>query len=193
MQHWHPQEAAVQQGMMTLTFWDPQATPERKLKIRCGLSLQHQKTEAFCWGDLPPETPDDLRRAGVMLDGVFAPGFVVYGAGVGCDEYVQHYLDMKVTEIGEVVLRSSEVLTEADLQAKWTLLSASVSQKFSYHLSLQYPSDIAAAAERLDGILWGMLQEATGLHIPRSEEGLGVECVLAPPVRGLEDLFFQPT
>ena len=36
-----------------------------------------------------------------------------------------------------------------------------------------------------------MLEEATGLHIPRTEEGRGVECVLAPPVRGLEEQSFE--
>ena len=36
-----------------------------------------------------------------------------------------------------------------------------------------------------------MLEEATGLHIPRTEEGRGEECVVAPPVRGLEEQSFQ--
>ena len=162
----------------------------RKIRERCGLSLQRQKTEVFCWGDLPPQTPADMRRAGIRVGEEFAPGLEVYGIGVGSDEYVQEYLGKKVKEIGEVVLRSCDLL-EPDLQAKWTLLSSSVSQKLSYHLALQYPTDIAAAAERLDSILWGMLEEATGLHIPRAEEGLGVECVVAPPVRGLEEQSFQ--
>ena len=82
-------------------------------------------------------------------------------------------------------------LLENDLQAQWTFLVSSVSQKFSYHQSLQYPSDIRPHAERLDTILWGMLEAATGLHIPRGEEGLGVECVLQVPVRGLEAHSYQ--
>ena len=36
-----------------------------------------------------------------------------------------------------------------------------------------------------------MLEESTGLHIPREEEGRGVECVLAPPVRALNTASFQ--
>ena len=40
-------------------------------------------------------------------------------------------------------------------------------------MHLQYPSDIRPHAERLDSILWGMLESCTGLHIPRVEEGLG--------------------
>ena len=45
--------------------------------------------------------------------------------------------------------------------------------------------------ERLDTILWNMLESATGLHIPRREEGLGVECVLQVPVWGMEAQSYQ--
>ena len=31
----------------------------------------------------------------------------------------------------------------------------------------------------MDSILWDLLQYATKLHIPRVEEGLGVECVVS--------------
>ena len=39
--------------------------------------------------------------------------------------------------------------------------------------------------------LWNMLESATGLHIPRGEERLGVECVLQVPVWGLEAQSYQ--
>ena len=66
-----------------------------------------------------------------------------------------------------------------------------VSQKLSYHLSLHYPSDIRAVAERADEVLWSMLEAATQLHVPRQDEGKGVECVLAPPVASMSRLSFQ--
>ena len=93
-------------------------------------------------------------------------------------------------EITEVVTKTCDLL-EQDMQAKWTMLTASVAQKLSYSLSLQYPSDIRAAATRLDTVLWEMMQKATGLHIPQGEEGRGVECVLDIPVRGLQGQSFQ--
>ena len=48
-----------------------------------------------------------------------------------------------------------------------------------------------AAAARLDSILWDMFQSATGLHIPKGEEGRGIECVLGIPVTGLQGQSFQ--
>ena len=89
-----------------------------------------------------------------------------------------------------MVSKTCDLLAE-DLQAKWTMLTASVAQKLSYSLSLQYPSDIRAAATRLDNVLWEMMNKATGLDIPRGEEGRGVECVLDVPVRGLQGQSFQ--
>ena len=100
------------------------------------------------------------------------------------------WIDKKVAEIIEVVDKTCDLL-ENDLQAKWTLLTSSVSQKLSYSLGLQYPSDIRAAAAHLDTALWGMMEKSTGLHIPRGEEGRGVECVLDVPVRGLGGQSFQ--
>ena len=149
-----------------------------------GLQLQRSKTKVFCWGDLPACTPPDLERAGVKVNGNFFPGMEVYGVGVGCTEYVQHYLNQKVKDLGEVVIKSCNLL-EGDLQAQWNLLSASVSQKLSYTLSLQYPSDVKLAAVTADKLLWAMLESATQLKIPRRDEGKGVECVLAPPVSTL--------
>ena len=156
----------------------------------CGLVLQREKTELFAWGELPPNTPADLKRAGVMINGVFAPGMECYGVGIGSPAYISNYLGGIVEEITEVVNKTCNLLEE-DLQAKWTLLTASVSQKLSYSLSLQYPSDIREAARQLDTVLWEMMQKATGLHIPRVEEGRGVECALDVPVQGLVDQSFQ--
>ena len=152
--------------------------------------LQRAKTELFCWGELPDAAPADLRRAGVEVEGVFAPGMECYGVAVGTDRFVRSFLEKKVEELGKVALASMNLL-ESDLQALWTLLSASISQKMSYLTSLQYPSDIKEAAERADAILWELLEAATGLHIPRREERLGVECVLAPPVRALQQSSYQ--
>ena len=44
----------------------------------------------------------------------------------------------------------------------------------------------------LDTILWNLLEHTTRLHIPKGEEGLGVECVLdVPGVHSLQGRSFQ--
>ena len=163
---------------------------EQRIYERCFLALQRKKTEVFNWGELPPDTPEDLKRAGSMVDGVFQPGMECYGVSIGTDRFVADWINKKVAEIIQVVDKTCGLL-ENDLQAKWTLLTSSVSQKLSYSLGLQYPSDIQAAAAHLDTALWGMMEKSTGLHIPRGEEGRGVECVLDVPIRALGGQAFQ--
>ena len=108
---------------------------------QCGLRLQRSKTEIFCWGELPAGTPAGMRRAGMEVNGIFEPGFECYGIGIGTKAFVSAFLEAKVEEIKEVVEKTCRLLEE-DLQAKWTFLTSSISHKLSYHLSLQYPSDI---------------------------------------------------
>ena len=74
----------------------------------------------------------------------------------------------------------------------WSILKCSLAQKLDWHLSLCYPSDISAAAAELDSALWDMLEHATKLHIPKGEEGLGVECTLqVPGIAFLQGRSFQ--
>ena len=88
--------------------------------------------------------------------------------------------------------RVKEVLGVEDGQAIWRILKCSLTQKLDWHLSLCYPSDISDAAAELDTVLWDMLEHATKLHIPRGEEGLGVECVLGVPgIASLQGRSFQ--
>ena len=140
-------------------------------------------------GSLPANIPRDLRQVGVMINGVFYPGFECYGIGVGSKPFVDHFLARKVTERKDVVKKSCELL-ESDRQALWTLLSCSITHKLGYHLDLQYPSDMIPVAKEVDNVLWDMLQQATGLHIPQKEEGRGIECVLDTSVMGLKGFSF---
>ena len=70
---------------------------------------------------------------------VFAAGMECYGVAI--DTYISSYLDTITQEIAEVLIKKCGLL-EQDFQAKWTMITASVAQKLSYSLSLQYPSDI---------------------------------------------------
>ena len=72
---------------------------ETKLREECGLVLQRDKTEVFAWGELPEITPPELKRAGVMVDGQFEPGFVCYGIPVGTNAFVSQALWAKATEV----------------------------------------------------------------------------------------------
>ena len=152
-----------------------------QVEENCLLRLQVTKTEVFSWsGLIPSEAPQDIARAGAIVGGLFCPGFICYGIPVGSDSFVRHMLDVKVEEIKRDVERVKEVLID-DRQDLWTILHCSLAQKLDWHLSLCYPSDIKDAAMKLDDILWQFLEHATNLHIPKSDEGLGVECVLDVP------------
>ena len=138
------------------------------IKERHLLQLQVTKTEVFSWsGQLPPEAPDDMKVAGITLESTFCPGMVVYGIPVGCDEYVKYMLDKEVDEIASQVHRVQQVLS-GESQAMWAVLSSSLAHKLDWHLTLSYPSDISHAAERLDGILWSVLETVTRSVIPRA-------------------------
>ena len=76
-----------------------------------------KKTKVFAWGELPPDTPEDLKRAESMVDGVFQPGMECYGVSIGMDRFVADWIDKKVAEIIEVVDKTCDLL-ENDLQAK---------------------------------------------------------------------------
>ena len=163
---------------------------ETRLKEECGLLLQRDKTEVFAWGQLPANTPPELKRAGAMVDGQFQPGFICYGIPVGSDAYVRHTLWDKAREVERDVTKVVDTLTE-DNQALWVALHRSLAHKMDYHLALCYPSDILLVAQHLDAVLWSAMERAAGQHIPRREEGLGTECVVDIPVANLGGKSFQ--
>ena len=156
---------------------------------KCLLSWNHAKTEVFSWsGVLPPRTTAGLRRAGEDVDGVFEPGFICYGVPIGTDKYVHHMMNKKVDEVAQGAKKCWEVLGE-EKQSLWTVLRLSLSQQLDYWLQLSYPTHIKAAAEKMDQILWGVLEVAASSSIPRAEEGKSWECVVAVP--GLHRRTFQ--
>ena len=112
-----------------------------RLWRRCGLQLQRDKTEVFSWGDLPPETPPEMKRGGGIVGGVFRPGILIYGIPFGHDDWVRDQLKVKVDEIKEISDGASNLL-ENDRQALWTLLSSSITSMLDFHAQLCYPSDM---------------------------------------------------
>ena len=52
---------------------------------------------------------------------------------------------------------------------QWTVLRLSLSQQLDNWLQLSYPTHIKAAADKMDQILWEVLEVAAGSSIPTTE------------------------
>ena len=134
----------------------------------CLLVWERTKTEVFSWnGVIPPNSTAGLTNAGTIVDGMFEPGFLCYGVPVGSDKYVEHMLSEKMSEIAKIANNTCSILDD-ERQSLWTVLRLSLSQQLDYWLQLCYPSNVRAAADRMDNILWKVLENAAFSTIPRS-------------------------
>ena len=156
----------------------------REVQERCLLHWERTKSEVFTWeGDLPPGTPEGLKLAGEVVDGIFEHGFLLYGCPIGSPRYSRKKLHQIASGIAEEAQQTAELLA-GERQALWSALRCSISCRFDYWLQMCYPSEVAPVARWLDSRLWVILETATGLSIPQEEEGRGWECVLPVPVEG---------
>ena len=126
----------------------------------------------------------DIPLAGVTVDGVFFPGFLLYGVPVGDDTYAEVMMEQKVKEVAEDAVRASKLLA-VEPQGLWTILRLIIKFQFEYWLGLVYPSQVMAAAKGIDRVIWEVLETMAGAHIPQEEEGLGWEECLDIPVQVL--------
>ena len=113
--------------------------------------------------------------AGEEVGGVWQSGCLVYGVPIGTDPYVSYMLDKKVEEIANKAIKTSKVL-EGESQALWAVLRQSLQQKFGYWLSLVHPSQVAAAASKVDEVLRRVLEQVAGFSIPLRGEDLSYTC-----------------
>ena len=147
----------------------------------CGLTLRLSKCKVYTLtGELPPQTPAGMERAGVEAEegGDWLPGFRCYGVFIGSDRYVQHMLLEEGKRICKEIDQVMRLL-RADTQAAWVILSTAMAHQLDYSLTLQYPSDMLECATMVDARLWTALEQLAGqTRIPRGEEGAGVECVM---------------
>ena len=161
---------------------------------RCALKLQRSKTAVYHQSGLrPPHTPPDLPLAGVMVDNVWHPGFTCYGVEIGSSGYIRHMLGERLSRLKEEVDNLMALLKDNN-QAAWVVLSSSLAQTLDYSLTLQYPSDILEVSRDLDARLWTAFEQLAGQpRIPRGNEGLGFECMVArgTGVAELEDRTYQ--
>ena len=88
---------------------------------------------------------------------------------MGSDKYVEHILSKKLSEIAQIAKNSCDVLDE-EKQSLWTVLRLSLSQQLDYWLQLCYPSNMKAAADTMDDILWKVLETTAFSKIPRKDD-----------------------
>ena len=114
-----------------------------------------------------------------MVGETWHPGFTCYGVEIGSPGFVKHMLRQRLMRLeGEIDNIMS--LLKNDKQAAWVVLSSSLAHTLDYTLTLQYPSDVLEAAAQLDAKLWISLEQLAGQpRIPRGDEGLGFECIVA--------------
>ena len=111
----------------------------RDIEETCCLKLERSKTEVYtATGVLPAGTPASVARAGAVVDGVFLPGFVMYGIPIGDSSFVKHKLALKVQEVAREVDQVLTVL-QGEGQAIWSVIRSSTIMKLDYHLALCYP------------------------------------------------------
>ena len=99
-------------------------------------------------------------------------------------------LDKKVEELAEGAKRACEVLEE-ESQALWAVLRLSLQQQFGYWISLVHPTQVAGAADRVDSILWKVLEKVAGSVVPQASEDLAYTCPVGPEVGWLEGRSFH--
>ena len=156
----------------------------------CLLKWEKSKTEVFSWsGALPSNSTPGLTVAGCNVDGVFEPGFLCYGVPVGTDRYVEHMLEKKVEEIARSAKNSCDALDE-ERQSLWAVLRLSLSQQLDYWLQLCYPSNVKAAAEKVDNILWNVLETTAFSSIPRVNQNLNAQTLHRICIDGLRDIAY---
>ena len=99
-------------------------------------------------------------------------------------------LEKKIEDIAKSAKNSCDILDE-ERQSLWTVLRLSLAQQLDYWLQLCYPSNIKAAAEKVDTILWKVLESVAFSSIPRakfSSENENPHYILIP---GIEDNSYQ--
>ena len=154
----------------------------------CLLVWEKTKTEVFTWnGIVPNNATAGLTRAGTFIDGIFEPGFLCYGVPVGTDKYVEFMMEKKMSDIAKTAKLSCDLLDE-ERQSLWAILRLSLSQQLDYWLQLCYPSNVKAAAEKMDDILWEVLETTALSTIPRKNLGNQATKVMIP---GLQARSYQ--
>ena len=82
-------------------------------------------------------------------------------------------------------------MLEGESQSLWAVIRLSLQQQFGYWLSLVHPSQVAAAAKRVDAVTLKVLQEVAGFKVPQIGDELPYTCPMGQEVPHLEGRSFQ--
>ena len=93
-------------------------------------------------------------------------------------------------DIAKVVKKTYDVLDE-ERQSLWTILRLSISQQLDYWLQLCYPSNIKAAANKMDSLMWEMLERTADSKIPRLQGDHHQEETTVICVPGIKEKSYQ--
>ena len=157
---------------------------------RANLQLQWTKTKMFSLtAALPDYAPPGITLGEELVSGVFERGVMVFGVPVGSPAYVTYKLRERAGIITADARRIAVVL-RSDRQALWSALRLSMTQRFGYLQQHVAPSLTEPVARELDAALWGILEAACGLKIPRGEEQGGL-FLRVRAVPGLDGRSFQ--
>ena len=157
----------------------------------CNICLNKRKCEIFSWsGTAPASAPSEMALAGARVAGRLEPELLVYGVPVGTDDYVSYMLDIKVAELAEGAQRTCQVL-EGESQALWTCLRLSLQQQFGYWISLVHPTQVVAAAGRVDEVMTQVLEQVGGFRFLEEGQEQEITYPMGPEVQQLQGASFQ--
>ena len=163
----------------------------QNVQQQCLLVWEKTKTEVFYWdGNMSEYCTPGLTRAGVVIDGSFEPGYLCYGVPIGTDKYVEHMLEEKMIDVTKSAKNSIEVLGD-ERQSLWTVVRLSLSQQLDYWLQLCYPSNVQAAAMKMDSIMWKTLEVTADSSIPRMQSDEHPEGVTLISIPGVPEHSYQ--
>jgi hypothetical protein len=115
--------------------------------------------------------------------------FLLYGAPIGEQRYVEHMLQEQAEEIVADAGRMAELLG-SHRHALWAVLKWSTTSCFDYWSQLCPPSLVRPVARWLDGKLWSVLEQAAGQRIPRLADAQPGDILLPILVNGRSGLTF---
>ena len=87
--------------------------------------------------------------------------------------------------------KSHVIVLNEERQSSWTILRLSLAQKLDYWLQLCYPSNVRVAAEKMDIVMWKILEKTADSTIPRCQDVNQFDNVTIISVPGLADKSYQ--
>ena len=104
---------------------------------------------------MPKGTPEGVKVAGKVIDGLFEAGFDCYGVPMGTNKSISSELRVKEEKIVADAEKTKELLSP-DKQALWSALRLSIVNRFLYLCQHVSPSLCEPVAAWQDTKLWAV-------------------------------------